>query len=48
MGSAKTLPTAEQFLSADGSVRRIGSDDDLEAPDMIPGFRIRVGELIEP
>jgi Uma2 family endonuclease len=35
-------------FSSDGSVRRIGPDDDLEAPDVIPGFRIRVGELIEP
>jgi Uma2 family endonuclease len=33
---------------ADGSVRRVGPDEYLEAPDVIPGFRLRVGELIEP
>lgn len=30
---------------ADGSVRELGPDDDLDGDDVLPGFRVRVGTL---
>jgi Uma2 family endonuclease len=33
--------------AADGSIRELGPDGDLDGGDVLPGFRVRVGDLFE-
>ncbi len=33
---------------ADGSVQQLGPDDEVEGGDVLPGFRMRVGDLLHP
>jgi Uma2 family endonuclease len=43
-------PDARQVLiyRSDGSIRRLGEDDELSAEDVLPGFRCRLSDLLPP